>query len=124
MNDELRNLLRDAKGRVVKSWGQGFESSPPVDGVCALTSLNSLSGPTPVNLRHEAERVLALAAGMQLGDEYPGFLLYRWNDVPGRTQEEVVAIFDIALAGDFGRQVATPERAESEEVEGYERVLV
>jgi 4-amino-4-deoxy-L-arabinose transferase-like glycosyltransferase len=111
MNDELRQLLRQAKERVVSNWGQGNGSRPPQTAWCLITSLRGAGV-----WREDAELLLVAAAGIPANSfSCPGFALYNWNDAPGRTQAEVVALFDKVLAGEF----PTPKlRERTEMIEG------
>jgi hypothetical protein len=86
LDEETRDVLRRAKGLVAKAWGQGDGYMPPFEGHCVITAISAAIGgpfdtcPAQLHLR-----------GI-LGED-----LIEWNDAPGRTQAEVVALFDRAL---------------------------
>jgi hypothetical protein len=97
MDAETRQVLAAAKGLVANRWGQGDGRTPPSElygpgVVCLVTALSRATGSNSADYRPAAE---ALAAVLGID---PG-ALHVWNDAPGRTQAEVVALFDRALTG-------------------------
>lgn len=86
----LDELLRYGRRRVARRWAQGEDALDPKRGYCATSAL--ING-------HESpmcEAIIALtnAAGVAGGPE-----LTDWNDAPERTQADVLALYDRALAG-------------------------
>lgn len=118
MNEQTRNVLRKAKELVVANWGQGSGAMGPTDGHCVLTALGTASAGQfgqPLWAEHLRDATASVKDILEAPDGAGCSSIAGWNDTPGRTQAEVVALFDQALAGDM------PAR-ESEAVEGYERV--
>jgi hypothetical protein len=92
-----RVYARDARDRAV------MYDSPAATCWCLNGALASLAwtGPDPELV--EAYR-LVRAAAVGDGAEFPFEKSVKWNDAPGRTQAEVLAAFDRAIA-----LAATPE---------------
>ena len=85
---EVRDALREAKELVADNWGQGKGFCPPRGGHCVLTALGKAAGPCSLTFE-AADRLLVDITGSDFMGE--------WNDKPGRTQAEVVALFDKAI---------------------------
>jgi hypothetical protein len=83
-----RNLI-DREG-----WKQDKDFGPG-PGHCAYSAMCGLFGP---ELANEAVDVLVLGYGGRYGGHGTNAGLYRWNDEPERTKEEVLALFDEAIA--------------------------
>lgn len=92
VDDEVRDALRKAKGFVAKDWAQGTKVDMLCAGrYCALTAIRAAC-PTNVVLWLRATRALADALGFERE-----LRVVTWNDAPGRTQAEVIDLFDRAL---------------------------
>ena len=100
------DILRKARGFIARGWTQG-EYARDAEGV-------------PVNSRHPSAVCWCASAALHATDNYGeerlaayrglcaaigtnGFQLFEWNDTPGRTQAEVLAAFDQAIAALEGR---------------------
>ena len=84
--------LMRGRSRIERGWCQGKMASPT--GVCAIGALSGA-----VVYGHEAERavkILNLAIGE--GSSQSWHDVIRWNDAPGRTKEEVLDLYDRAIA--------------------------
>ena len=104
MNDDIRNVLRIAKGYIAESWGRGRGSEPPRDSHCLVTAIVKASWPDQKLGRAARDTVRAILGGP----------LHVWNDAPGRTQAEVIALIDKVLADE-----PTPKlRERTEMIEG------
>jgi hypothetical protein len=80
--------LISGRALVASSWGQGMNNPHPKLGkYCAMTATGF--GPEAL----EAQRVLCDALGVNGYSE-----LWRWNDAPERTQQDVLDLYDRALA--------------------------
>jgi hypothetical protein len=91
VDEEVRDVLREAKGLVAKGWCQGHAREG--DKFCAIGALCTAAwetGDWSVMKRARA------ALGSIIPPDYHSSLM-QWNDTPGRTQAEVVALFDEAL---------------------------
>jgi hypothetical protein len=100
MNDETRNVLRKAKGIIAENWGQGCKVFAPANGECLLTAIQKAAGSW--NGGMDARQIVRDAVS-------PWSAVHDWNDAPGRTQAEVVALLDSILA-DNAEEV--PKRTE------------
>ena len=89
LDEKTRRVLSVAKGIIAKQWGRGTDSYAGRNGYCILGATN-LAGDILLSDPASAKVQLALLIGA------PHYLA-AWNDAPGRTQEEVVALFDRAL---------------------------
>jgi hypothetical protein len=97
MTPEARRILVEAKGLVSRGWFQlgpnGIARAVGEGTDCPLTACGVTGQKLGVSSAlEEAVQALADAAGV---DHIP-----TWNDVPERTHEEVVALFDKALLAD------------------------
>ena len=87
--DEVLALLHRARDRVASAWQQGSLGSH--DGrVCTVGALLYASYGGPPRLLDEA----MVAVG---GPGATSISLAAYNDAPGRTQAEIVALFDAAI---------------------------
>src|SRR5712664_469512 len=77
---QTTQALIDGRRRIEAGWIQGGMRSR--DGVCLVGSISS---------EPEAQRLLQLALG---SDVIPAW----WNDTPGRTKEDVLALYDRAIS--------------------------
>jgi len=87
-------ILRKAKALLTpETWGQGNEGAgmPPEGRMCAGIAIDfACNGQTQSFERAQANGAFRMAAQTT---DIPG-----WNDVPGRTLDEVHAAFDKAIA--------------------------
>lgn len=84
-------ILVTARGRVASGWCQ-HEYESESGAVCALGALGfdeDMSN-DPAGEAYEARSILRELCGWEL--------IPTWNDMPGRTQGEVVELFDRAIA--------------------------
>lgn len=89
-------ILQRARARVALRWSQGWDETPERnhwwqfwrkrEAWCAHMALEGVEA---------ALLVLLHALGVPWGDEYD---LYEWNDEPDRTQGDVLALNDRAIA--------------------------
>lgn len=97
--DDARKILDDAKALIEKGWHQGYyvrdvhgKRQLPTDAnavaFCAIGALERAGSDQPVVALAIAKKALRLAVPEQ---DVVGF-----NDAPGRTKEEVVAVFEAA----------------------------
>ena len=95
--DEVLDLLRRARDRVVMPDGWCQRSRINGNKVCALGALYLSS--YPKGKKHESHSA-ELDALRLLGEALPApyFLVWRYNDMPGRTQAEIAALYDRAIA--------------------------
>ena len=106
---DTRRVLQEARALIAQGWTQGeFARKAGVptgtsalgsDCWCASGALSHVAlrhGDYDMPAKDKARRVL----GDVLGPDFAayGFSLPRWNDDPARTQEEVLALFDKAIA--------------------------
>jgi len=97
MSDELRDVLREAKGLVVKDWWQDDGFSPR-SGHCVMTAVG-LAAPYH-HSEHPNGGQVFLAVRALLRDLLggPEVSVAGWNDAPERTHADAVDLFDRALA--------------------------
>jgi hypothetical protein len=94
LDEATRDVLRRAKGLVAKAWGQGGQISVgfwPEDFTapyCALTAIWA------TKVENEAADALVTTLGVNSREGVSS-----WNDAPERTQADVIALYDAALAG-------------------------
>lgn len=94
-----RLILQRARDRLAEGWCQG-QTRDIYDNVCAIGALNfakhgSPDTPELYNYEYEAyEKVLDIKP-IERG---PGWALATFNNAPGRTLPEVLALFDAAIA--------------------------
>lgn len=85
--------LREGRARIERGWCQGQAHDPYANAYCLI---GSISRP-----RSEVVQYLIRAAGIR------AWSLVMWNDTPGRTQAEVLALYDrateLALAEELER---------------------
>ena len=98
VEDDTLVLLRKARALVAAGWCQHH----PNQGrqVCIMTALHiTVWGTHPVNYWEAHRRQMELAERMHtlLPAEWSEAPLYSWNDAPGRTKREVLALFDRAI---------------------------
>lgn len=102
LDEETRDVLREAKSYIAAGWWQG-ELSPDGKHVCLVGSIAKVRGITgeggwleaPVN---DDPAIQALVETM--GFDHPEFAigeLIAWNDAPERCVDEVIDLFDQAL---------------------------
>lgn len=95
MDAETRKVLSAAKGLISRGWCQSQNESG--GGFCAHGALFSASG------LYEGRPWDEIAPLIKDAERYLDFYTNEpysyitWNDAPGRTQDEVVALFDRAL---------------------------
>ncbi len=87
-----RDIFKGARALVARGWTRGVYHRQHCDEPCyclvgAIVHVTKQSGP-----RYEAYATLAKLADTTMDG------LVGWNDAPGRTQAEVVDLFDRALA--------------------------
>lgn len=86
--------LKTARARLAspRVWAQGANATKK-NQLCAYLATRDLRN------MHAADQLLARATGVE-GDEIkrPAFWLMDWNDAPGRTLDEVLAVYDKAIA--------------------------
>lgn len=93
MDDEARAVLAKAKGIVARGWCQGGYSDG--SAVCINGAVCvALYGEVTHELVGQAER---FSPALQALSDACGDYTFLWNDRPGRTQAEVVALFDTVL---------------------------
>lgn len=84
-------VLRAARKRIEFAWVQDTKNlGDPDDACCAVTATMYLGDNS--SQESEADALVAQAIGV------PTHRVPRWNDAPGRTQAEVLAAFDKAIA--------------------------
>lgn len=122
---EVHDVLVAARNMIdLEGWGQasipgGFYDRP---GSCANTAINKVAD-RRVLYRWEPQAALTDALGLaRSAAGLPNLrALFLWNDTPGRTKEEVLALFDKAI------QVtapAPPDPTWSDLTEDVEREVV
>jgi hypothetical protein len=86
--DQVLILLKEGKARIKQGWCQGkiFDSNGNFCMVGAVTSSRN-SGETFMACLNIMDHVI-----------FPSTSLGEWNDHPGRTKKEVLAVFDQAIA--------------------------
>jgi hypothetical protein len=95
----LVEFLTEARGLIKEGWCQGSFRKITDNGVeyCALGAMGYVGTEHHVDLIPSARRVFAqLLPEQYFEDTWP--MVARWNDEPGRTQEEVLGMFDKAIA--------------------------
>lgn len=90
---DMVETLRKARERVQRAWGQGKDSGYPGRPDCVLTALYKSTGTFDIRIR--GERVIARVIGLA---RYHRNLVIEWNDAPGRTQADALALYDRAIA--------------------------
>lgn len=90
--DEVLALLRRARERVAKGWCQG-EAESVDGGVCMLGAIHDICRGHQTN-----QWMLRRDAWLLLCEPLPHRDGVIYNDAPGRTQAEIVALFDRAIA--------------------------
>ena len=87
--DQRSALLIAARERVERGWSHGSGRSR--DGVCSIVALSDAADDLGLGLEVflDAHMLLAGVVGGCVSD---------WNDAPGRTKGEVLAVFDRAIA--------------------------
>jgi hypothetical protein len=97
LDEGMRDALREAKGVLAGGWCQG-DYSDGNGNHCAAGAVNAVLFPEgrawSSGDLHVARHLEAFFDHL-LGDGFGS--LSRWNDAPGRTQAEVIALFDKAL---------------------------
>src|SRR5919197_401212 len=100
-------ILRRSRERILDGWCQGADARdergrevPPwSDEARSWSILGAVAGTGGADGGLDAVPVARLGeAVVALGEAAETDSLVRWNDVAGRTQDEVVALFDRALA--------------------------
>lgn len=86
-------VLKDARRLVAENWGQGNGLNDPKGCHCIYTAVYDVSGGVDSRFRSPALRTLCRSANLPPDGE-----IWDWNDAPGRTQSEVLALFDKAIA--------------------------
>jgi hypothetical protein len=94
VDEQTRDVLRKAKGMVARGWYRLTDDETERVGekpqMCVLDALGNAQQPgAPARYQGPAHTLLCAIAGTPY--------LALWNDEPGRTQAEVVALFDKAL---------------------------
>jgi hypothetical protein len=89
---ELLDDLRAAKAFVQRGWCQGSCFAPHVGGGCLFASVRDVTHGWDGNPRYHRLHDFVLA---HLPDRT--LSLSHWNDTPGRTQGEVIALIDECL---------------------------
>ncbi len=95
MGSTTKDILVAARGLVAHGWCQGHAYRQAQDEYCALGAVNNV-GVTAQNLcRHmEARELLKNAVSKRnFGDRD----VVRFNDALGRTQADVLEVFDMAI---------------------------
>jgi len=101
-------ILKEARALIEKGWCQGYNYE--WDGFDAMARREDASRFCP----HGALLVVTgnslskplLAAERRLS-KFAGYRYVDWNDVPGRTQKEVLALFDRAISECEAEQAAS-----------------
>lgn len=93
---------------------KGFDVSPCDDAAdcwCILGAVYREAGQDPDGYTNHPDVVDAVEKLIVAGGLYspgrrftPLELIFRWNDQPGRTQDEVLALFDKAIAAEESQQ--------------------
>lgn len=100
-HEPVVEILRKARVLIeAKGWRQGG-----ADGsgkVCAGVAIEQAAGDDS-DLWHEPKAAFLLAADLR-----PHSYIFPWNDANGRTQAEVLAAFDRAIAATSGKPPAGP----------------
>lgn len=93
MRISMKEVLTNARANIVnKGWCQGGNGTGPEGQVCALNALDDIVGS---HRSHEACIFLRSVLHHKLGQNRP---VSNWNDEQGRTVEEVLMLYDIAIA--------------------------
>jgi hypothetical protein len=96
----IKEVLIEARKKVEQGWTQGVyarlangtpASLTESDATCWCTSGAIYASLMPQTFAFEARRVFIDANDLAVG-------IAEWNDAPGRTQAEVLAAFDKAIA--------------------------
>ncbi len=82
-------MLREGRAKIERGWCQRISLSP-TGAVCALGALSEPSGFIKITAATEALRAAAGAGHLSE--------ISRWNDSPERTQADVLALYDRAIA--------------------------
>lgn len=90
-------VLEAARARVEKGWGQGRAVSPLGGGPTCVGVAIERAFTNGGEVRNEARRMFCQAVAVSFGAVYGGEIV-EWNDTPGRTQADVLAAFDKAIA--------------------------
>lgn len=95
MSPEAREVLLAARAIIEDRWCQGTVRRELPDGTTQHCIVGAIWQAAPTSraasARGAVEGLLSLRAGVSLG------ALHTWNDKPGRTRDEVLALFDSAL---------------------------
>ena len=91
--DETTKLLIEGRAKVERGWIQGAYCT--VDGVC-MTGALGYGGDGVFDI--ELDILDAATKRLEAATGWCPVTL--WNDVPGRTQAEVIAAYDRAIAGE------------------------
>jgi hypothetical protein len=113
---QLVDVLRAARGLVGAGWAQGCGArnkggqrvscdSPMATCFCPVGAIFRSSGNTPVNYWTTASTphlsISSAIAAVEKANNIKS--LVPWNDAPNRTQAEVIAAFDVAIAAEEER---------------------
>ncbi len=98
MTTETAEVLRKARALVEEGWTQGAMSRD-ARGYKSLTSTAAPVCFCAIGAIQEADPKSCLAAATALGRIVGGSII-DFNDAPGRTQQEVIAAFDRAIAAE------------------------
>lgn len=103
-------ILRGAKDYIIDhGWIQGTMKSGE-DQVCSLGAVYVYRGSRadiPTTQFFRAIDIISALAGGTNGDGY--WTLTKWNDAPGRTEAEVLALFDAGITIAQQQEALTPE---------------
>src|SRR6185295_11040321 len=102
-------ILQEARALIAKGWTQGTYYTPDKSKFCLVGALSEASGPldthtlaTDVRIQAYRKAAEAVAKGLMV-DSTPGehdefyIGLVPFNDQPGRTKDEVLALIDKAI---------------------------
>lgn len=96
---EVEDVLRDARRIIAeKGWTQGVYRSPYTGGYCLVGALECAQRRTHLSVHHTARDLVWDTIWEQYpldpSRDRPYVGMAGWNDMPGRTKDEVLAVLD------------------------------
>lgn len=105
---DVIETLKKARDLIAREggWTQGAYARDAAGSACSIgANAQCFCTLGALRLASDGDRDLARAAAAALRDRHSMVWIDDWNDTPGRTQAEVVALFDAAIAAEEARNV-------------------
>jgi len=88
-------VLKKGRERIETAW---IKQRYQLGGFCTLGAIDYIDVCRPrIGPSFEAGKLLALSAGLLTGQKDLTGVIGSWNDIPCRTKEEVLQVFDRAI---------------------------